>query len=71
MEHGLELDFADLGFEGERNDVDAYLQNLGWQTVGTPMTQLFADNGIAAIPQNNDSVSIADTVYYTSVLTHK
>ena len=70
-EHGLELDFSDLGFEGERNDVDAYLQNLGWQTVGTPMTQLFADNGIAAIPQNNDSVSIANTVYYSSVLTHK
>ncbi len=70
-EHGLELDFSDLGFEGERNDVDAYLQNLGWQTVGTPMTQLFVDNGIAAIPQNNDSVSIANTVYYSSVLTHK
>ena len=70
-EHGLELDFADLGFEGERNDVDSYLQNLGWQTVGTPMTQLFADNGIAAIPQNNDSVSIANTVYYSSVLQHK
>ena len=70
-EHGLELDFSDLGFEGERNDVDPYLQNLGWQTVGTPMTQLFADNGLAAIPQNNDSVSIANTVYYAAVLKHR
>ena len=70
-EHGLELDFADLGFEGERNDVDSYLQNLGWHTVGTPMTQLFADNGLAAIPQNNDSVSIANTIYYSAALKHR
>jgi hypothetical protein len=27
-----------------------------------------ADNGLAAIPQNDDSVSMADTVYYTSTL---
>ncbi len=67
-EHGLELEFADLGFEGERNDVAAYLQNLGWRSVGTQMSQLLADNGLAAIPQNNDSVSVADTIYYTSVL---
>ena len=67
-EHGLELDFSDLGFEGERNDVAAHLQNLGWHTVGTPMSQLLADNGLTAIPQNTDSVSVADTIYYTSVL---
>jgi methyltransferase (TIGR00027 family) len=70
-EHGLELDFADLGFEGERNDVDTYLQNLGWRTVGTPMSQLLADNGLSVIPQNSDSVSVADTVYYTAVLNHQ
>jgi methyltransferase (TIGR00027 family) len=68
-EHGLDMEFADLGFEGERNDVDAYLQDLGWRTAGTPMSQLLADNGLAAIPQTNDSVSVADTIYYTSILT--
>jgi methyltransferase (TIGR00027 family) len=67
-EHGLELDFADLGFEGERSDVASYLRNLGWRTVGVQMSQLLADNGLAAIPQNNDSVSVADNIYYTSVL---
>jgi methyltransferase (TIGR00027 family) len=67
-ENGLELEFEDLGFEGDRNDVAAYLQNLGWRTAGTRMSELFADNGLAAIPQNNDSVSMADTIYYTSVL---
>ena len=67
-EHGLDMEFADLGYEGERNDVAAYLQDLGWHTAGTQMSQLLADNGLAAIPQTNDSVSVADTIYYTSIL---
>ena len=37
----LQLDWEELGFEGERNDVAAYLEGLGWQPVGTPMTQLW------------------------------
>lgn len=65
-EHGFDLEFADLGYEGERNDVADYLDRLGWRSVATPMSQLLADNGLAAIPQNNDSVSMADTIYYTS-----
>ncbi|MGA7051898.1 MAG: class I SAM-dependent methyltransferase [Mycobacterium sp.] len=68
QEHGLELNFADLGFEGERNDVDAYLPSLGWRLVGIPMRQLLSDYGRAAIPQNADSVSVADTVYYSCEL---
>jgi methyltransferase (TIGR00027 family) len=67
-EHGLELNFEDLGFEGERNDVAVHLQDLGWHTVGAAMRQLLADNGREAIVENTDSVSVADTIYYTSVL---
>ncbi|HTX96723.1 MAG TPA: class I SAM-dependent methyltransferase [Mycobacterium sp.] len=67
-EHGFELEFADLGYQGERNDVAAYLEHLGWQSAGIQMSQLLADNGLAAIPQTNDSVSVADTIYYSSVL---
>jgi len=67
-DHGFELEFADLGYEGERNDVAAYLENLGWRSVGTQMSQLLADHGLTAIPQSNDSVSVADTIYYSSVL---
>ena len=67
-DHGFELDWEELGFEGERNDVADYLKNLGWQTVGTQMSELLADTGLAAIPQTNDSVSVADTIYYSSVL---
>jgi methyltransferase (TIGR00027 family) len=66
-EQGFELDFADLGYHGERNDVADYLGTLGWQSSGTRMSQLFAENGLPAIPQTTDSVSVADTIYYTSV----
>jgi methyltransferase (TIGR00027 family) len=67
-EHGFELEFADLGYQGERNDVAAYLDTLGWRSTGIRMSQLLADNGLTAIPQTNDSVSMADTIYYASVL---
>jgi O-methyltransferase involved in polyketide biosynthesis len=67
-EHGFELDWEELGFEGERKDVAAYLDDLGWRTLGTPMSQLLADNGLDAFAQTHDSVSMVDTIYYTSVL---
>ncbi|GAB4992851.1 hypothetical protein MAHJHV60_24270 [Mycobacterium avium subsp. hominissuis] len=67
-EHGFDLEFGDLGYQGERNDVAVYLDGLGWRSVGVPMSQLLADAGLEAIPQTNDSVSVADTIYYSSVL---
>ncbi|MEE3754631.1 SAM-dependent methyltransferase [Mycobacterium intracellulare] len=67
-EHGFDLEFGDLGYQGERNDVAVYLDNLGWQSVGVQMSQLLADSGLESIPQTNDSVSVADTIYYSSVL---
>jgi methyltransferase (TIGR00027 family) len=66
-EHGFELEFADLGYEGERNEVPTYLKNLGWRSVGTPISRLLADNGLAAMPHSSDWTPMADTVYYTSV----
>jgi methyltransferase (TIGR00027 family) len=67
-EHGFELDFGELGYQGERSDVAVYLDNLGWRSEGVRMTQLLADSGLDAIPQTNDSVSVADTIYYSSEL---
>ena len=74
-EHGFELDWEQLGFEGERKDVATYLEGLGWQSVGTPMSQLLAEAGLAdrdvfgqTHDSVSDSVSVADTVYYSSVL---
>lgn len=67
-EHGFDLEFGELGYQGERNDVAAYLDNLGWQSDGIRMTELLANSGLDAIRQTNDSVSVADTIYYSSVL---
>jgi methyltransferase (TIGR00027 family) len=65
--HGFDLEFSELGYEGDRNDVATYLDTLGWRSTGKPMSQLLAENGLPAIPQGNDSVSMADTIYYTSI----
>ena len=67
-EHGFDLEFGELGYQGERNDVANYLDNLGWRSNGIRMSELLADSGLDAMPQTNDSVSVADTIYYSSVL---
>jgi methyltransferase (TIGR00027 family) len=67
-EHGFELDWENLGFEGERKDVADYLQRLGWESTGIQMSELLAANGLEAMPQTHDSVSMADTIYYTSLM---
>ena len=64
--HGFDLDFDELGYQGDRNDVAAYMDTLGWASVGKPMSRLLADYGLPPVPQGNDSVSMADTIYYTS-----
>jgi len=68
-DHGFDLDFSELGFEGERNEVDKYLDARGWQSVGTPMSALLSAHGFPAIPQaDNDQPTMAGVVYYTSTL---
>jgi hypothetical protein len=47
------------------------LENLGWRSVGTTMSRLLADNGLAAMPHSSDwAVPMADSVYYTSILSN-
>ncbi len=68
-EHGFDLDFSELGFEGERNDVAEYLEARGWSSVGTPMSELLTSNGFPAIPQHDDDrMTMNGVVYYTSTL---
>jgi methyltransferase (TIGR00027 family) len=64
--HGFDLNFDELGYQGERNDVGEYLTGLGWRSVGQPMSQLLAEHGLPPVPHTSDSVSMADTIYYTS-----
>lgn len=67
-DHGFDLDFSALTFEGDRNDVDAYLDTRGWTSVGTPMAELLASHGFAAIPQSDDdeAMTMNGVTYYAS-----
>ncbi|WP_428342900.1 class I SAM-dependent methyltransferase [Mycobacterium sp.] len=64
--HGFDLNFEELGYQGDRNDVGAYMDGLGWRSTGQQMSQLLAEHGLPPVPQTTDSVSMADTIYYTS-----
>ncbi len=64
--HGFDLNFEELGYQGDRNDVAEYMSGLGWRSSGQPMSQLLAEHGLPPVPQTSDSVSMADTIYYTS-----
>src|SRR5277367_3056838 len=64
--HGFDLNFEELGYQGDRNDVAEYLNGLGWRSIGRPMSQLLADHDLPPFSQGSDSVSMADTIYYTS-----
>ena len=68
-EHGFDLDFSELGFQGERHDVGEYLDARGWTSVGTPMAQLLASHGFDEIPETDDARQTMNGVtYYTSTL---
>jgi len=68
-DHGFELDFSELGFHGERNDVGEYLDARGWTSVGMPMGELLVSNGFPPLPQSDDDqMTMNDVVYYTSTL---
>jgi methyltransferase (TIGR00027 family) len=68
-DHGFDLDFSELGFEGERHDVGDYLDGHGWTSVGTPMGELLAANGFEGIPSSgDDQPTMNGVIYYTSTL---
>jgi methyltransferase (TIGR00027 family) len=64
--HGFDLNFEELGYQGDRADVAEYMDGLGWRSIGRPMSALLAEHGLPPFPQASDSVSMADTIYYTS-----
>jgi methyltransferase (TIGR00027 family) len=67
-DHGFGVELGDLGYDGERSDVAKYLDRRGWHSVRTSLRELFAANGLNAIPQGADQLSIADNYYCTSIL---
>ncbi|WP_166902678.1 class I SAM-dependent methyltransferase [Mycobacterium sp. DL440] len=64
-QHGLDLDLANLWYDGERNSVVEYLSGSGWSVTAQTRPELFADygrefpTGDAAAPQRNSQAVIA------------
>jgi methyltransferase (TIGR00027 family) len=67
-EHGFDLEFAGLGYDGARNDVETYLANLGWTSVRTELPQLLVNNGLPPMPRGAGGAAIANNYYCTSIL---
>ncbi|OHV06607.1 SAM-dependent methyltransferase [Mycobacterium talmoniae] len=63
-EHGFGIQPSDLVYDGVRNDVAAYLDHRGWQSVTTPMSQLLAEN---QLPPRDHPSPFVDNAYYTAI----
>src|SRR5580693_10441990 len=50
--HGFDLDFDELGYQGDRNDVAEYMDGLGWRSVGRQMSQLLVEHGRPPVPES-------------------
>jgi methyltransferase (TIGR00027 family) len=64
---GLNLDWASLIYDGERNDVVAYLAGRGWQSTVHTTPELYADNGFE-FPTQPSMVAFGDIKYVSAVL---
>ena len=64
---GLDLNWADLVYDGERNDVVQYLTQRGWQTTVRSTPELYADNGFE-FPEGPTMVAFGDIRYVSAAL---
>jgi methyltransferase (TIGR00027 family) len=64
---GLDLDMTKLVYAGERSHVMEYLDEKGWQVMGSPRSQLFADYGLPA-PEMNADNPLGEIVYVSATL---
>ncbi len=59
---GLNLNWADLVYDGERNDVVEYLRSHGWQVTTRSTPEQYADNGFE-FPEGPTMVAFGDINY--------
>ncbi|MBU9763720.1 class I SAM-dependent methyltransferase [Mycobacterium sp. TNTM28] len=64
--HGLDLDLADLWYDGERNSVVDYLTDSGWSVTARPRPDLFADYG-RAFPTGDDAAPQRNSLAVTAI----
>jgi methyltransferase (TIGR00027 family) len=64
---GLNLNWADLIYAGQRNDVAGYLADRGWQVTVRSTPELYAENGFE-FPEEPSMVAFGDIRYVTAVM---
>ena len=64
--HGFDIELADLRYDVERNDVAAYLNSHGWQTVTKTLNELLAGSGLPQIPETPATLTFSDNYYCTA-----
>ena len=64
---GLDLNWADLVYPGERNDVVAYLAERGWEATVHGTRELYAANGFE-FPDQPTMVAFGDIKYVSATL---
>ena len=67
-EHRFDIEWADLWYPGERNDVADYLKARGWKAVGTSAAQLLKANGVSVEPHDEDEAAMLNSVAYVSAI---
>ena len=67
---GLDLNWADLVYPGERNDVVTYLSEQGWRSTVHSTPELYAANGFD-FPEHPSMAAFADIRYVTATLTNE
>lgn len=64
---GLNLNWSELVYDGERNDAEEYLAERGWQTTGYSTPELYAANGFE-FPDAPSMVAFGDIRYLSAEL---
>ena len=64
---GLNLNWSDLVYDGERNDVVSYLSDRGWQVISRSTPEMYAENGFE-FPGQPSMVAFGDIRYVSAVL---
>jgi methyltransferase (TIGR00027 family) len=65
---GLNLNWSDLVYDGERNDVVSYLSDRGWQVISRSTPEMYAENGFE-FPEQSSMVAFGDIRYVSAELT--
>ena len=68
--YGMDVDWTDLVYQGERAQVPAYLRGAGWQVTTRGTVDLYAANGFA-LPDHEMMTELADLTYLSAVLSNQ